>query len=299
MIAADVMVRDVVTIGPDESVARAARLMTENDVSALPVVGADGGMVGIISEADLLRREEIGTAGAPARWMETMTPATALAAEFTRSHGKRVADLMSENVISVSEDTSLNEIAALLERSRIKRVPVVRDSKLVGIVSRSNLIQALASAAVKAESPSDESRLLREELLERLKQQSWADYGNRNVIVRDGEVHLWGLVGSEEERKALVTLAEGVPGVTKVVDETIHAEWSDAEPAGQNNDSASTEAIATAATVAVVGIGAVALEAALLPGLVLGVAAAWLPTHLPTMFRSTIRGVQKTLGPAA
>ena len=142
MKAADVMVRDVVTIGPEESVARAARLMTENDVSALPVVDADGRLVGIISEADLLRREEIDTATHCPRWVETMTPATTLAAEFfAKSHGKRVADLMSEKVISVGEDASLNEIAAILERNRIKRVPVVRDNELVGIVSRANLIQ--------------------------------------------------------------------------------------------------------------------------------------------------------------
>src|SRR6516162_2948329 len=120
------MVRDVVTIGPDESVARAARLMTENDVSALPVVANDGHMIGIISEADLLRREEIGTANRRAGWVETITPATTQAAEFAKSHGKRVADLMSENVIAVTENTSLNEIAAILEHNRIKRVPVVR-----------------------------------------------------------------------------------------------------------------------------------------------------------------------------
>jgi CBS domain-containing protein len=297
--AADVMVRDVVTIGPDESAARAARLMTENDVSALPVVTADGHMIGIMSEADLLRREEIGTANRPAGWVETITPATTLAAKFAKSHGKRVADLMSKDVISVTENTSLNEVAAILEHNRIKRVPVIRGDELVGIVSRSNLIQALASAVVTTSTPSDESRSIREDLLSRLNEQSWTDFGSRNVIVKDGEVHLWGLVGSDEERKALVVLAEDVPGVTKVIDETILLVQSDPEPADDSSVDGA-QLVTTAATVAVVGIGAAVIEAALLPGVVLGAAAAWMPRYFPKigevlnpMFRSTVRGAYK------
>jgi hypothetical protein len=135
-----------------------------------------------------------------------MAPAATLATAYASSYGKRVADLMSETVISVSEDTSLNEIAAILERNRIKRVPVVRDERPIGIVSRTNLIQALASAADTAELPSAENRSIREVLLARLEKQPWTDFGSRNVIVKDGEVHLWGLVGSDAERNALVVL---------------------------------------------------------------------------------------------
>jgi len=298
VIAADIMARDVITIGPDESVGRAAQLMTENDVSALPVIGANGALVGIISEADLLRREEIDTAARRPRWVETMTPATTLATEFARSHGKRVADLMSENVISVTEEASLNEVAALLERNRIKRVPVVRDNRLVGIVSRANLIQALASAVVTTENPSDESRSIREKVLSRLNEQPWTEFGGGNVIVKDGEVHLWGLVGSEAERKALVVLAEGVPGVTKVVDETIELVWSDREERDRARDH-NTE-VATAATVAVVAIGAAALEAAMLPAIAVGVVAAWVPSYFPKigealhpLIKSAVQSVNK------
>ena len=256
-------------------------------------------MVGIISEADLLRREEIDTATQRPWWVETMTPAATLAAEFAKSHGKRVADLMSENVISMGEDASLNEIAAILERNRIKRVPIVRDNELVGIVSRANLIQALASVVVTAEVPSGESRSIREELLSRLKRQSWTDFGDRNVIVKDGEVHLWGLVGSDAERKALVVVAEGVPGVTKVIDETMQLIRSDAEPIDHSRGDRGAP-VAAAATVAVVGIAAAVFEAALLPGIVLGAAAAWLPRYFPKignalnpLFRSTVRGAYK------
>jgi CBS domain-containing protein len=223
MNAADVMMRDVITIGPDTNVTEAAKLMAQNDVSALPVVDGRKQLIGIISEADLMRRAEIGTEIRHPWWIEAMTPATSLAAEFTKSHGKRVEELMSQDVITVTEDTSLAEIATILERHRIKRVPVTRGSELVGIVSRANLVQTLASAALASTNSMDKDRTIRQELLSRLVKQSWTDFDDRNVIVIDGKVHLWGLVGSPEERKALIAIAEGVPGVTDVVDEMIPA----------------------------------------------------------------------------
>jgi CBS domain-containing protein len=296
VIAADVMVRDVVAIGPDDSVARAAALMTANDVSALPVIDGDGHLIGILSEADLLRREEIDTATRRPSWVETVTPATTRAAEFVKSHSKRVADLMSTDVISVSETASLNDIAALLERNRIKRVPVVRGDQVVGIVSRGNLIQALASAVVSTKLPSDKSRSIREEVLARLKEQSWTNFADRNVIVNAGEVHLWGLVRSEDERKALIALAEGVPGVTKVVDETLQLELSEPDTVADVGDDRDIQ-VATAATVAVVGIGTAVVEAAFLPAVILGAAAVWLPQYFPKaagtlrpLFKATVRG---------
>jgi CBS domain-containing protein len=222
MKAMDVMVRDVITVRPDSSVVQAARLLVENDISALPVIDHEGSMVGIISEADLMRREEIGTEKRP-WWLESMTPATTLANEFAKSHGKCVADLMSRQIVSASEDTPLAEIAALLERHQIKRVPIAKDGKVIGVVSRANIVQALASSKGKPDDERDGDRAIRLEVLARLRQQSWTDFGSRNVIVADGVVHLWGLVGSAEERKALTSLAESVPGVTGVVDEMIAA----------------------------------------------------------------------------
>ena len=152
-----------------------------------------------------------------------MTPGATLAAEFAKSHGKRVEEVMSENVITATEDTSLADIAALLERNRIKRVPIVQHGELVGIVSRSNLVQALASNGGASPASVDANRAIRAELLSRLEQQNWTDFGSRNVIVSDGKVHLWGLVGSPAERTALIALAENVPGVAEVVDEMIPA----------------------------------------------------------------------------
>lgn len=223
MRAMDVMVRDVVTVHPDTDVADAIKLLAEHDVSALPVIGADGALVGLLSEADLIHRIEIGTETRRAGWLESLTAASTLAAEFAKSHGKKVSEIMTEDVISVSEETPLADIATLFEKKRIKRVPVVRDGQLVGIVSRSNLIQALASAMAHSEEHVETDRRIRQELLSRLADQQWTDFGDRNVTVHSGIVHLWGLVGSPEEHKALLAMAEGVPGVSRVADETIAA----------------------------------------------------------------------------
>src|ERR1700733_5254244 len=157
MKALDVMVREVVTVKPDDAVAEAVRLLAEHDVSALPVVDSNENVVGVISEADLVHREEIGTEKQRPWWLEAVTPASKLAAEFAKSHGRRVEEVMSTDVISASEDTPLGEIATLLERHRIKRVPILRGGKLVGIVSRSNLIQAMASSRAPASGAGAES----------------------------------------------------------------------------------------------------------------------------------------------
>jgi CBS domain-containing protein len=130
---------------------------------------------------------------------------------------------MSRDVITATEDTPLGGIAGILERHRIKRVPIVRGNELVGIVSRANLVQALASTVLAPVVAPDRDRRIRQELLSRLEEQTWTDFGSRNVVVTGGEVHLWGLVGSPAERKALIAIAEGVPDVTEVVDEMIPA----------------------------------------------------------------------------
>jgi len=152
-----------------------------------------------------------------------VTGASTLAEEFAKSHGKKVGEVMTDGVISVNEETPLSEIATLFERKRIKRVPVVKDGKLVGIVSRSNLIQALASAVGNIDQHDETDRQIRLELLARLRDQPWTGFGERNITIGNRVVHLWGLVGSEAERKALLALAESVPGVLRVSDEMIAA----------------------------------------------------------------------------
>ena len=223
MRAIDVMVRDVVTVHPETDVADAIKLLAEHDVSAVPVLDDADNLVGMLSEADLIHRVEIGTEKRRPWWQEAVTGAVTLSADFAKSHGKKVGEVMAPGVISVSEDTLLSEIAALFERKGIKRVPVVKDGELAGIVSRSNLIQALASVVGRIDQHDETDRQIRLELVSRLRQQSWTDFGSRNVTVSDRVVHLWGLVGSEAERKALLALAESVPGVSRVADEMIPA----------------------------------------------------------------------------
>jgi CBS domain-containing protein len=223
MQASDVMVRDVVTVHPETDLAEAIKLLAAHDVSALPVIDCESRLVGILSEADLIHRAEIATEKHRPWWLEAVTGAATLAAEFAKEHGRKVGEVMTPEVIAVAEETPLSDIASLLERKRIKRVPVVENGKLVGIVSRSNLIQALASVVGHIDRPAETDRQIRLELLARLQRQSWTDFGERNVTVGDHVVHLWGLVGSPEERKALLALAESVPGVARVCDEMISA----------------------------------------------------------------------------
>jgi CBS domain-containing protein len=221
MIAADVMVRNVVTARPDDTVGNVVDLLLEHDISAVPVVDDQNRVVGILSEADLIHRQENDTEKAHRWWIEAVLPASKLAGEFTKAHGQRVDEVMSADVITAAEDTPLGEIAAVLERHRIKRVPIVRDGKLVGIVSRSNLIQALASAMPHADRPTATDQQIRLDLLDRLAHEKWTDFGETNVIVKDGVVHLWGLVYTPAERGALLALAQEVPSVVSVSDEMI------------------------------------------------------------------------------
>ena len=221
MNASDVMVRDVITTGPDEDVSQAAKRLVDYDVSALPVVDDDRNVVGILSEADLLRREEIGTEKQRPWWLEALTPASVLAMDYAKSHGRKVSEVMSQAVVTAAEDATLAEIATLLERHRIKRVPIVRDGKLVGVVSRANLIQALASTPAASQDDREGDRTIRLELMDRLSKQAWTGFGERNIVVANGLVHIWGLVYSPEEHKALLALAEEIPGVKGVSDEMI------------------------------------------------------------------------------
>ena len=222
MKAADVMVSTVVTVGPECSVQDLAETLLENRISAVPVVSNGGDLVGIVSEGDLIRRTETDTERRRSRWLALLIETQPLAAEFVRSHARRVADIMTRDVIVATPDTPLRHIAALLEKNGIKRVPIVSNGKLVGIVSRANLVQALASARkeIKAAAATSD-RMIREELLARLSREPWARTSRLNVIVHDGTVELWGTARSSAEKQAIHLAAELTPGVRAVSDNLI------------------------------------------------------------------------------
>lgn len=214
----------VISIEPDAPVQTAIVRMLKHRISALPVVEADGGLVGIVSEGDLLRRAEIGTERRRSHWLEFLLGPGRLADEYTHTHGRKVREVMTTDPEVVDEATPLGEIVALMERRRIKRVPVVRDGKLVGIVSRANLIQALASLVPAASESAADDAAVRQKLLAEMDQQPWAPKGLINVIVKDGIVSLWGSITDEREREALHVLAENTPGVKDVRDHLVWVE---------------------------------------------------------------------------
>lgn len=221
MHAADFMTSPVVTAGPNASVLDIVKLMLDNRISALPIVNRDGNLVGLVSEGDLIRRSELGARDYKSWWLSAIGGSITLAEEFVKSHGVKAAEIMTEDVITVSEDTRLWEIAALLEKKKIKRVPVMRGGKVVGIVSRANLLQALAAQQERPPAtPSASDRSIREALMQSLEDEPWSDSSHLNVVVLDGVVHYWGLVGSKAQSKALRVAAENIPGVKDVIDHT-------------------------------------------------------------------------------
>jgi CBS-domain-containing membrane protein len=222
MKAADVIVSPVITVGPECSVQDLAEILLEHRISAVPVVSKNGDLVGIVSEGDLIRRTEIDTERRRSRSLALLIGSQPLAAEFVKSHARRVADLMTRDVIVATSETPLRHIAALLEKNGIKRVPIVSNGKVVGIVSRANLVQALATARkeIKAAAATSD-RMIREEFLSRLRTEPWARTSRLNVIVHDGTVELWGVVRSQAEKQAVRLAAELTPGVRGVSDNLI------------------------------------------------------------------------------
>jgi CBS domain-containing protein len=219
MQASDVMTTNVVTVSPETRVEQIAALLLERRISGVPVVNADGRLVGIVTEGDLMRRPEMGTERHRGWWLRFFGDERARAEEYARAHGSRAEQVMTRNVITVTEETPVNEIARLLEEHHIKRVPVVRDGRVVGIVSRANLLHGLAAQPEPAPPvrPMDD-RSIREAVLGALERDGWTAHGRLNVIVRNGVVELWGLVDSDESRRAIRVAAENVPGVVGVKD---------------------------------------------------------------------------------
>ncbi|MBV9965419.1 MAG: CBS domain-containing protein, partial [Alphaproteobacteria bacterium] len=211
MRAADVMTTDVITVQPDTAVQALAALLAERGISGAPVVDSNDHLVGIISEGDLLHRAEIGTARRHrvrrrSWWLDDF--ASQLARDYIKSHGSTVKDIMTRDVVTVNEDTDLGDVAALLETKRIKRVPVVRDGKIVGIISRANIVRAVGATkgALWREGEGDD-RTIRSRLLAELGREEWAKVWPEDIIVRDGVVHFWVSSDEPEEKHTALRVA--------------------------------------------------------------------------------------------
>lgn len=221
MKASDVMTRRVISVRPDTSILEAARLMLENGISGLPVVDSQGQPVGIVTEGDFLRRAETGTERHRSPWLEFLIGPGRLANEYVHSHGRKVEELMTPGPKTVAEDTPLEDVVHEMERNHIKRLPVVRDNQLVGIISRANLLHALASLARAAPPSVKDDMAIRDRVLAELDKQPWTAVG-LNVVVRNGNVELSGTITDERQREALKVAVENVPGVNTVHD---HVAW--------------------------------------------------------------------------
>ncbi len=220
MQARNVMVTPVVTVKPTATVQEAATQFLERNISGAPVIDDKGKLVGMVSEGDLLHRVEAGTERRRSWWLRAFAEADTLANEYVKSHGRKVADVMTRTVITATPETPLHEIATVLEKNAIKRVPILENGQLVGIVSRANLLQAVASARQALEvTPSDKA--IRDRILSGLRAEPWAHTALVNVTVSDGVVDLWGLAESKAERKAIKVAAETTPGVRNVNDNMV------------------------------------------------------------------------------
>ena len=218
------MTPGVATVRPDTTLSDAARTMIQFSISGLPVIDAAGKLVGIVTEGDLLRRAETGTERRRPRWLEFIVGPGRMAEEYVHAHGRKVEEVMTPDVITVAEEAPLQEVVRIMEERRIKRVPVISEGEIVGIISRANLVQALARLAEEAPPSQVNDEAIRKAILAELDKQTWAPRSMVNVIVRNGVAELWGTILDEREREALRVLAENCPGVTKVRDHLVWVE---------------------------------------------------------------------------
>jgi CBS domain-containing protein len=217
MEARDVMTSSVITVAPDTPVAEIAALMLERRISAVPVVDATGRLQGIVSEGDLMRHARAGTGRSGSWWLALFADRDETAQDYVKSHGLTATDVMTSRVVTAAENAPIDRIASLLERHRIKRVPIVRRGKVVGIVSRANLLHGLVARTAPAPRSVIKDREIRARLLATLGEAGVAR-SFINVVVTSGTVELWGWVESEAQKRALAIAAKETAGVKRVVD---------------------------------------------------------------------------------
>lgn len=219
MRARDVMTTEVISIGPETRVGEIAALLIQRRISAVPVMD-EGRLVGIVSEGDLIRRPETDTQPGASPWLTLLTGPGVVPDRFAKAHGRTAREVMTREVVTVAPDTPLEEVARILEARRIKRVPVVERGRLVGILSRANLLHGLVArpGAERIEDAVERDRRIRTEVQEVLVRNPWLERGHMNLVVSDGVVHVWGIVRSQEHRAALHAALRAIAGVTSVED---------------------------------------------------------------------------------
>jgi CBS domain-containing protein len=218
----DVMTANVICVGADEPVLKAARLMLQNRISGLPVIDKDGELVGIVTEGDFLRRSELGTQRHRPKWLEFIVGPGRLAQEYTHSAGRKVEEIMTPDPRTIGEDETLETVVDTMERHHVKRLPVTRGGRVVGIISRANLMHALASLARDVPPPAAGDVAIRDQILAVIGKQDWAP--RINVIVNAGVAELHGVITDDRERAGLIVAAENVPGVKQVRDHLVWVE---------------------------------------------------------------------------
>jgi CBS domain-containing protein len=223
MRAHQIMTRAVISVTPDTSIVEAANIMLKRHISGLTVVDATGKLVGVVSEGDFIRRSEIGTGRKRGRWLKFILGSGSSASDFVHEHGRKISEVMTTSPVTITEDMALAEIVDLMERNNVKRLPVVHGDKVVGIVSRANLLQAVAGLAREVSDPTADDDHIRSRIISAMEKNDWCPFG-LNVIVRDGIVHLSGVITEERARQAAVVAAENVEGVKMVHD---HLCWVD------------------------------------------------------------------------
>jgi len=220
----EIMTSPVITITPATSIAGAARLMLQHRISGLPVVNPKGEVVGIITEADLLRRAETGSVPHHPMWLELLLGPGRLAKEYTEAHARKVGDAMTADVVSVPSHAELRDVVRLMSKRRIKRLPVIDDGRLVGIVSRANLVRALAKALVKKPARPLSDTEIWQAILDAIAAEPWGPRFAVDIKVNNGSVDVYGTMTDERERAALHVLAESIPGVKAVRDHLVWVE---------------------------------------------------------------------------
>lgn len=221
MKARDIMTSPVITVEPQTSVGEIARLLLDKRISAVPVVDASGSLLGIVSEGDLLRRPEARTERRRSKWLELLLDRNVSAAEFVKTHGREAQDVMTTDVVEVGPEIEADEIVALLERHHIKRVPVVEEGRVVGIVSRANLLSLLVGENGNGAAAGEVSDAeIRDRIREVLTGELRLDLRRVDVVVEGGAVTLVGTVKSENQQRAITVAAENVRGVVSVEDKT-------------------------------------------------------------------------------